>query len=110
DQIKNEINRYLRLGNLGSTLLLTSVTKVKLSSDYSNAEAYWDTFDSASKSAIAEEFSNKKGKIRSHLAKTLKVRHTPSLDFLYDAQYECETAITDLLSNEALKGKSFSNL
>jgi ribosome-binding factor A len=82
-------------------------TKVDLNADYSDAIIYWDTFDPEKKISIEEALKSVTGKFRSSLASILNVRHTPSLNFKYDSQYESEQAITDLLHDETKKGRPF---
>ncbi len=100
-------NSFLRSG-LGDTLLsMASITKVELSSDYSVATLYWDTFDPSKRGDIKKSFDRITGKMRTHLARELKVRHTPSVAFEYDSQYEDESVIDKILKDEKDQGKGF---
>ncbi len=104
EQLQNEINSYLRkLGAPG--LQFVSITSVELTSDYSYATLMWDTFDSNKRGDAKKAIEGALGKIRSHLAKTLKVRQVPYLKLKYDSQYESELEISRLLDEEARQGK-----
>ncbi|MFG1494588.1 30S ribosome-binding factor RbfA [Halobacteriovorax sp. GFR7] len=107
EQIKNEVNQLLRRGLDNSAFTFCSITKVEISPDFSTAKLFWDTFDPAKRGDIAKAMDASLGKIRSHLAKTLQVRHTPSLTAEYDSQFEDEQEIEKLLQSEKDKGKSF---
>jgi ribosome-binding factor A len=99
DRIKNEINMILRREVSDPRLTLCSVTRVELNPDYSTAEVYWDTFDAAKRGDIKTAIDGLSGKMRSLLAKNLDVRHTPTLTFVYDSQFEDEMKITQLLKD-----------
>ncbi len=81
-------------------LMMLSITKVVLSSDFSSAKIYWDTFSSDQRSTITSSLKNNKGKVRTHIGRGLKIKHTPSIEFIYDSQFEEEQKITDILKSE----------
>ena len=94
------VSALLRTRFSDARLRFLSITKVELATDFSLARIYWDTFDEQKKDGVEEALSGVHGKMRSHLATYLKVRHTPQLKFIYDTQFESEKAITDLLQKE----------
>ncbi len=100
ERIKNEINSLLRRELKDPRLSLMSVTRVELNQDYSVATVYWDTFDSAKRGDIKTAIEGTTGRMRSLLAKNLKVRHTPELTFVYDSQFEDEARIERLLKED----------
>ncbi len=100
EKIKNELNMALRRDISDPRLTLVSITRVDLTNDYSLAKVYWDTFDSSKRGDIKKAIDGVSSKLRSILAKELKVRHTPQLELYYDAQFESEKAITDLLESD----------
>jgi ribosome-binding factor A len=102
-----ELNGLLRKDIADSRLQFMTFTKVDLNADYSDATIFWDTFDPSKKESIDKALQSVSGKFRSSLASILNVRHTPTLNFKYDSQYESELAITELLDSESKKGKSF---
>lgn len=99
ERIKNEVNSNLRGELKDPRLALMSVTRVELNPDYSVATVYWDTFDAGKRGDIKAALGSVKGKLRSLLAKNLKVRHTPELTFIYDSQFEDEKKIERLLKD-----------
>lgn len=107
EQIKNEVNKLFRTGMDNSAFTFCSITKVEMGPDFSTAKLYWDTFDPSRRGDISKAMESALGKIRTHLAKTLQVRHTPSLSAEYDSQFEDEQEIDKLLQSEKEKGKTF---
>ena len=105
DQILNEVNACLRKMS-DSRLRFVSVTSVEVTPDYSYATLYWDTYDSSKRGDAKKAMESALGTLRSHLSKVLKVKHTPELKLEYDSQYESEQKITQILQDEASKGKS----
>ena len=103
EMIQNDINSFLRQGFSDPRLTMVSVTRVELNDDYSMAKVYWDTFNSASRGDSKAAVDGTVGKIRSMLAKTLKVRHVPEIKFFYDSQFEDERKIMELLQQDSRK-------
>lgn len=101
ERICFELNTYLRTVLSDPRLNMASITKVELNVDYSVAKAFWDTFDSSQRGDIKKALEQSTGKLRSLLAKNMKVRHIPELNFVYDSQFEDEMKITNLLNREA---------
>ncbi|OIQ16384.1 MAG: ribosome-binding factor A [Bacteriovorax sp. MedPE-SWde] len=106
-QIKNEVNTFLRTVVDNKALAFVSITKVEMSADFALATLYWDTFDANQKGDIKKAMEGCLGKIRSHLAKNLAVRHTPALSAEYDSQFEDSNAIDKILQDEKDKGRDF---
>lgn len=100
DRILTELNRLFREQMSDARFRFVSVTKVELSTDFSQAKVYWDTYDSSQKNNIEKAMKGVKGKMRSILAKNLKVRHTPSLTFEYDTEFEDQAHIENLLKGK----------
>lgn len=98
-----ELNGLLRKDISDSRLQFMTFTKVELNPDFSDAVIYWDTFDPEKKSDIDSALQTVVGKMRSLLAQKIQVRHTPTLVFKYDSQYEAEKAITEILDQEKAK-------
>jgi ribosome-binding factor A len=97
ERLLNEINGLLRATIKDARLSRVSITKVELSPDYGYATVSWDTFDAHTRGDAKAAIEAAAGKIRSELAKTLEVRHVPSLTFVYDNQFEEEKKIMDLM-------------
>ncbi len=98
ERLLHEMNSMLRREISDPRVTFLSFTKVELTPDYSIANVYWDTFDASKKNDCEEAVNGLAGKFRSLLAQVLQVRHTPSLRFAYDNQYEAEQEIDRLLS------------
>ncbi len=103
ERIKNELNVALRRTISDPRLTMVSVTRVELTHDYSIAKVYWDTFDSSKRGDAKKAIDGVSTKLRSVLAKELKVRHTPQIKFYYDSQYEDESNIDSLLQERNIK-------
>jgi ribosome-binding factor A len=99
EKIQNEINMMLRREISDPRLMHISITRVDLNQDYSHAKIYWDTFDASKRGDAKKAIEGIDKKMRALLAKTLNVRHTPSLSFYYDSQFEDELKITKLLQD-----------
>jgi ribosome-binding factor A len=98
-------NEYLRTEANDPRLVFASVTKVELSPDNSHATLYWDSFDSGQRGDAKRALEAVQGRLRSHLARVLDIRHVPALSFAYDAQFESEQHITSILEAEKKNGK-----
>lgn len=107
DRILGELNTILRGHMSDSRFQLMSFTKVELNNDFSDAKVYWDTFNPGKRGDIKKAIDAAGGKFRSLLARSLNVRHTPTLTMIYDDQFESEQSIAEILDNEQKNGKSF---
>lgn len=101
ETIKNEVNRYFRSELANPKFQFVSITKVILTSDFSYGKIYWDTFRSDLRGDLKKTLEHTIGKIKNKLAKDLKIRKIPSLEFVYDSQFESEQRITELLEEDA---------
>lgn len=97
EKLKDAINVALRQKIKDPRLTMVSVTRVELTPDYSHAKVFWDTFDVDNRGDIKKGMDGVGSKLRSILAKEMNVRHTPSLSFTYDSQFEDERKIEELL-------------
>lgn len=100
ERILFELNRVLRTETADTRLNNVTITKVSVNRDYSIAEVYWDTFDSAKVGEASEAIDGMAKRLRSILAGTLELRAVPNLTFKYDAQFESEKKIMDLINAE----------
>ena len=107
ERILGELNTILRSHMSDSRFRLMSFTKVELSNDFSDAKVYWDTFNPGKRGDVKKAVDAASGKLRSLLASSLNVRHTPTLTMLYDNQFESERSISEILADESEKGKSY---
>lgn len=105
ERLLNEVNSILRTQVSDPRLQFASATKVELNQDFSVAKVFWDSFDVSKKDDISKGLNAVKGKVRSLLASSLGVRHTPEIVFVYDSQFESEQEISNLLNSEKDNGK-----
>jgi len=103
ERILFELNRVLRTETADSRLNNVTITKVDVNRDYSLAEVYWDTFDNSKRGDAKEAIGGMTKRLKSILAKTLEIRKVPNLVFKYDAQFEAEKKIMELLNAEKNK-------
>ncbi|MBF0360369.1 MAG: 30S ribosome-binding factor RbfA [Oligoflexia bacterium] len=100
EEIKELISSFIRKNISDTRLSFVSITKVELNGDYSVATVYWDTFNTTTRGDSKKAIEGITGKVRHHLSTVLKVRQTPIINFIYDAQYESEQKITRILEEE----------
>lgn len=93
----HEINAALRKNFSDPRLQFVTCTNVELSPDYDHAKVYWDTFNLEKRNECANAIAKIAGKMRSHLAKIIRVKKMPTLKFIYDSQFEDEKNISLLL-------------
>ena len=101
ERLLQQINTLLRREFKDPRLVNVTVTGVELSKDYSYAKIQWDTFDKTKRGDAKTALEGISGKLRSKLAATMEVRHTPQLKFEYNAQFEAEFHISQILKKEA---------
>ena len=63
---------------------LASITEVEVSPDLHFARVYVSGFKEDETLALVDELQQRRGRIRSHLGKRIRLRYTPELDFKYD--------------------------
>ncbi len=107
DMILQEVNSIFRTKMSDARLQMVSITKVELTADYSIAKLYWDIYDSSLKEQTKNAIEKLAPKVRSMLASNIKVRHTPQIHFFYDAQFESENKIVQILHDEVKSGKNY---
>lgn len=98
EKIAQEINLFLRSSFSDPRLTLITVTHVELNKDLSVAKVYWDTFDANKRGDAKSAITGISGKLRSMLTNVIKVRHMPTLNFIYNSQFEDAMKITNLLN------------
>ncbi|HIC41370.1 Ribosome-binding factor A [hydrothermal vent metagenome] len=95
--IRRELVMLLKQETKDPRLQEVSVTDVLTSRDLSSAKVFYTVPESDQ--AIVEPLLNKaSGFFRSRLSKTLDLRHTPALKFIYDSAPNTGARIEDLLS------------
>jgi ribosome-binding factor A len=61
-----------------------AISRVKITDDLKLARIYYTLPEGAARGAVQKSLARAKGFMRSHLASTLNMRYTPTLEFHYD--------------------------
>lgn len=107
ERILQELNSLLRTKLGDARLQFVSITKVEINEDYSVAKVFWDTFQTDKRGDANEAMKSAKSRMRNTLAQTLDLRVVPQIVLQYDAQFESEKVILDILKDEEKKGRGF---
>ncbi len=84
---------------------IVTISDVVLSSDYSIAKVYFSLLHDQEKDEVAKVLNKASGFLRTGLAKTLNMRSTPALRFIYD-DTEFKASKIDRLLSRALSGQA----
>ena len=95
--IKRELIMLLSTGTKDPRLQGVFITDVIVSRDLTSAKVFFSVDDSAHKK-VAQLLNKASGFFRSSLSKSLDLRHTPSLSFIYDTAPNTGARMDDLLS------------
>lgn len=104
DQIQREIASLLTTGALKDDRIgFVTITGVKVTEDITEAKVYYVSHGTdAEQMAVSQALAENAGRIRSLVAKAMRLRHMPSLRFVYDQAIE-EGAKIDRLLQEVRK-------
>ena len=81
---------------------LVTVTRIRLSADLGVARVNWSCIGSeADRSKSAHALEDARGRLQGAVAKSLKTRVTPHLEFHYDASLEKAARINEILAQLA---------
>ena len=95
--IKRELVRLLSRGAKDPRLKEVIITDVIVSRDLTSAKVFFSV-DDESHNKVAPLLNNASGFFRKSLSKSLDLRHTPSLNFIYDTAPNTGARMDDLLS------------
>ena len=95
--IKRELTMLLSTGTKDPRLQGVFITDVIVSRDLTSAKVFFSVDDAAQKK-VAQLLNKASGFFRSSLSKSLDLRHTPSLIFIYDTAPNTGARMDDLLS------------
>ncbi len=95
--IRRELVSLLRSETKDPRLAQITITDVLTSRDLGSAKVYY-TVDAANKEAVEPLLEKAAGFFRSRLSKTVDLRHTPALRFIFDPAPNTGARIDDLLS------------
>ncbi len=94
--IKRELTMLLATGTKDPRLQDVIITDVDVSRDLTSAKVFFSVEDGMHKS-VAKLLNKAGGFFRSSLSKSLDLRHTPSLSFIYDTAPNTGARMDDLL-------------
>jgi len=84
-----------------------TVTSVRVTDDLKNARVFYTTYgDDAERKKTAEALRRAAGFVRSHLAKVLNLRYTPSIRFEYDLKADKVQELDQIFAEIALERKA----
>ena len=95
--IRRELTMLLSTGTKDPRLQGVLITDVIVSRDLTSAKVFFSVDDSAHKK-VTQLLNKASGFFRSSLSKSLDLRHTPSLSFIYDTAPNTGARMDDLLS------------
>ena len=94
--IRRELVLLLKQETKDPRLKKVVITDVIVSRDLTSAKVFF-SIDEDSKTIVASLLNKSSGFFRSSLSKTLDLRHTPTLSFIYDTAPNTGARIDDLL-------------
>ena len=94
--IKRELTMLLATSTKDPRLQDVIITDVDVSRDLASAKVFFSVDDNMNKS-VAQLLNKAGGFFRSSLSKSLDLRHTPSLSFIYDTAPNTGARMDDLL-------------
>jgi len=98
DLIREEVAQYLLDGIKDPRVGFVTVTRVKMTADLQIARVYYSAYGTEKEKAeTALGLEESLGQIRSHLAKNIRARFTPRLEFFVDEGLENTYRISELL-------------
>ncbi len=97
-QVKREIGRIIQRELSDPRLQFVTVTEVDVSRDLHNARVHFSVLgESSAVQAALEGLEGAKGMIRCELGKSMNMRYTPELFFIYDQSIEMSVRIEETL-------------
>ncbi len=96
--IRRELVTLIKTQTKDPRLQAVRVTDVLASRDLSSAKVFYTVLE-ADKDSVAPLLKKAAGFFRTRLSKTLDLRHTPALRFIYDSAPNAGARIEDLLAN-----------
>ena len=95
--MRRELALLLKQETKDPRLKQVVITDVRVSHDLTSAKVFFSV-DEDSNKIVASLLNKASGFFRSSLSKTLDLRHTPTLSFIYDTAPNTGARIDDLLS------------
>ncbi len=97
--IEREIGTFLLQEAKDERLKFITITKVRLTNDFSIATVYYTVYgNEIQKASTSENLEDAKRLIRGHLGRVLEIRKIPELKFKYDESMEYGEKIEKILN------------
>ena len=97
-QIKQILSEFLLESTHDPRVEHVTLTEVQVTPDLRRATVFYATYVSGTDpEATQEGMEDNKGRLRHHLSRSLRVRHTPELVFRHDDSLEVAARMTKLL-------------
>ena len=110
DQIQRELANLIQFEVKDPRVGMVTITAVDVTKEFENARIYYTVLgDEATRKATEEGLSRAAGFLRRELAHRLKLRTTPSLQFLYDKSIDQAARMSELISTAIESEKSTDN-
>ena len=107
DQIQRDLSELIRLQLKDPRVSLVTVSSVEVSRDLSHAKVYVTSLASGhSAEEITAALQHAAGFLRSHLARRLKLRSVPQLEFVYDVSVERGVRVSDLIDKAVAEDRA----
>lgn len=98
--IQQEISRILQLDVKDPRVKFVTVTNVRLTSDLRDAKVFVSSLgDTTEREALLTGLRRATSYIRGELGRRLKLRYTPTIEFLFDDSYDKQERILSLLDH-----------
>ena len=97
EQVKKVVSEALRTKVDDSDIGMVTVTEVEVTKELETATIYYTSLND-NKEQVAEGLNRAKGLLRSEVAKEIRLRKAPELEFKYDSSIEYGNKIESLLN------------
>jgi ribosome-binding factor A len=109
EQIQRDLSDLIRRGVKDPRVGMITITAVDVTRDLSHAKVYVTSLaGSESSERSVQALQHAAGFLRNQLARMLKVRSVPQLQFLYDPSIERGVALSHLIDTAVAADRSFA--
>jgi len=78
-------------------LAMVTITQVRATQDLKEAKVYWTALDPARRDAAGKALHSSRGVLQGRVARELRARQTPHLQFIFDEHQERAVDLTRLI-------------
>lgn len=97
EEVKKVVSEALRTKVSDTDIGMVTVTEVEVTKELETATIYYTSLND-NKEQVAEGLNRAKGMLRSEVAKEIRLRKAPELEFKYDSSIEYGNRIESLLN------------